>query len=172
MDTVALPLLGSHSSVASAIAQLGRQGRSGLIVEQGDNYRVLHAGDLLRARRDGIEKLSEVGEGEPVMLLAPSHIASFGLDPIRPLRSQAQYQEFLTQSKRNYGLVGATRDVAMIVTVSELYAQTLTLTGGFQCDGSPTHYFPLPNVVLGQYCPKYPECSCPSGRRPTIEAAP
>lgn len=106
------------------------------------------------------------------MLLAPEHIASFKLDLVRPLRSQAQFQKFLAQSKHNYGLVGATRDVAMIVTASELYARGLTLTGGFQCNGNPTHYFPLPYVVLGQNCPKYPECSRPSGAIPTIEAAP
>jgi hypothetical protein len=175
METIAVPLIqaATRASVESAIAELKRRQRVGLIVEKTDDYQLLYIRHLLEAKRDQITLVSEITGGYSVHLLTPGDMQSFGLDLVRPMQTQLQYENFFASPialKKDYALVGATPDTAIIVTRHETLKYMLAATtGGFQCNGTPkNHFFPDPDVVDGQDCPKYPECTLPGGGTPVI----
>src|SRR5712691_10024298 len=95
MDTLSLPLIHAGVSLTEALNHLKTERRSGLVVEDGDTYRLLHAGDLLRARAAGARTLDQVQEGEPAILLQDIHVQEFGIDLVRPLRTRSQFKQLL-----------------------------------------------------------------------------
>lgn len=172
MDSVELPLFLPDESISNALSELRAKNRSGLVVGEGNGYLLLYAGDLLRARASGATTLRDVANGEPVVILENHHIQQFQLDLTTPKNTWKEYEKFLQSVGSRYTLTGTTRDTAMVVTASETDVMALTLTGGYQCDGTPTHSFPRPRVGDGQDCPMWPECSRSDGQRPKVHPAP
>lgn len=172
MDVVVLPLVWSHTTVSEALDLLQQHKRSGVVCHgTDDRYQLIYAGDLLRARARAASTIALVGERHPVLLVDEQRARPFGVDAIRPRRTPLQYEHLFDASKVQYGLVGEAADVVLIVTRHEGQTQTLTSTGGYECNGSPTHYFPEPRVTVGQVCPQYPLCSTVDGSKPTIRPA-
>jgi hypothetical protein len=154
MDAISLPLVHNSDTVHLALARMKAYARGGVVVEDGDFYRLVHAGELLAARAACVEILASVKEGEPVRLVSSLDAQVHGMDLVRPLRTQPQYQSMFGSIPDQYALVAADRDVAMIVTSSEKKTYELESPGGYECGGTPRHYFPRPRVQVGQSCPK------------------
>lgn len=171
MDVVMLPLVSPQTPVPSALDLLRRRERSGLVVESDNEYTLLYAGDLLRARARQIATVGEVPKARPVPLLDADQARKFDLDLVRPRRTWQSYERVLDSLGALYGLVGDSQDMAMIVTRHEGLTYMLKTTGGYECSGKPTHYFPEPRVSNGDDCPLYPECSAPGGGVPKIRPA-
>ena len=171
MDVVMLPLVWPHSDITWALQQMRKHERGGVVMnDASDNYTLFYAGNLLRARAKHAVKMQQVEGGHPVVLPSDDHVQTFKLDLIRPNRTWQAYEQMLVNVKSSYALTGQSADAVMIVTQHE--GQTATLmTGGYECNGTPTHYFPEPRVWLGEDCPQFPECVGPGGTTPTIRAA-
>lgn len=172
MDSVKLPSFSSTARVDDALDQLRVKKRSGLVIKGIRKQRLLHTGDLLYAQAEGILTLGDVERGQPVLLLQDKDIAKFKLDSAKPERTGKQYERYLHSIKHRYTLIDTTGDSVMVVTASELDALALTDTGGYECDGNPTHYFPLPRVIPGQTCPLWPACGRPGGGKTKIRPVP
>jgi hypothetical protein len=172
MDVVIIPLLRPQAEVASALELLRRWERAGVVVnpDWASSYRLLHAGDMLRARDAGIPVLAEVPGGYSVLTVDQPMADAFHLDLVRPALTWQQYETMLDEQGAQFALVGEAYDAAMVVTRHEEQQMTLSGTGGFQCSGSPRHYFPEPRVALGDPCPEIPLCTSPAGE-PVIEPA-
>src|SRR6266511_1182960 len=153
MDAISLPLLSNQDTVHLALACLKSRERAGVVVDDGSQFHLLHAGDLLAAREACKKFLSEVGGSELVYVVGPADATAHGLDLVRPLLTQAEYQNMFTRIACQLALVGADHDTAMIVTRSEDYERTLRGTGGYECNGMPKHFFPRPRVKAGDRCP-------------------
>jgi hypothetical protein len=172
MDVVMIPLVWPGEGVESALDVLRRRERAGLVVNNDPvhGYRLLHAGDMLRARQAGVPVVGEVTGGYPVLVVEPTLAESFHLDLVRPTLTWSQYEEVLDKHGTQFALVGESDDTAMVVTRHEEQTETLRGTGGYQCNGVSPHYFPEPRVSLGDRCPEYPLCSSPDGE-PVIRQA-
>jgi len=172
MDSLDVPLCSSHESIVNALEDLRARNRSGIVVQGKAGYSLLHAGDLLYARDKGLTTLADISGGEPVIGLQKHHAKEFSLSVEFPASTSTEYETFLRSINHRYTLLSATGQSATIVTASESDAGALRLTGGYQCDGTPTHYFPRPRVSDGEVCPKWPECSRPDAKKPTVHPAP
>ncbi|MEO8076574.1 MAG: hypothetical protein ABI818_09620 [Acidobacteriota bacterium] len=172
MDVVTLPLVYSQAPVAQALELLRQYQRAGVVrYADNDTYELLFAGNLLRARAAGKTTVGEV-EGGRRILIADAPIArEFHIDAVRPHRTYQQVEQMLDARGAQYALIAAANAEVMIITRHEGLKEMLSATGGFECDGTPTHYFPEPDVALGQKCPLIPECSRPDGNPPTIQVA-
>ncbi len=170
METIDLPLVhGLGTTPDAALDLLYKKSRSGLVVEHDGEYTLLYFRHLLEAQRNNIDDVTEIA-GYDVELLTPSHTTKFNLDLIRPMATQDKYNDFFAAPEAHeadYALFGATSEVAVIVTKHETLKHALS-TGGFKCNGVPVHFFPDPEVVDGQNCPKYPECTGSGGAIPTV----
>lgn len=172
MDVVTLPLVTRDTEVDAALAKAKESRRSGVVVAWNpDEYRLFHAGDLLRARADAVGLIGNLQGGHAVVLVRPTDVVTHGVDVIHPQRTWNAYERMLDQTPASYALVGASSHDVMIVTRHEGQTAELSLTGGFECDGSPTHYFPAPSVSTGDDCPRYPHCQGPDGRPSRIRPA-
>lgn len=172
MDSVEIPLCSAGETIDGALGELRAKNRSGVVVQSAGGYRLLHAGDLLYARDKGLATLGDVDDGQPVILLQEEHVKEFRLNTTNPKSTWHEYEAFLRDVAHRYTLLSTTGNTAMIVTASELDTLALTLTGGYQCDGTPTHYFPQPRVSDGEDCPKWPECTGPGGGKSKVHPAP
>jgi hypothetical protein len=167
MDSVMIPLVWPTSEVEWALEQLRKRQRAGLVRHNTDDtYTLFFLSDLAHARADGQRRMEQVRGGHPVLLLDASNSAT--LDLVRPSRTRLQWEQILANSGLRYALAGESPDMVMIVTGHETDSKDLS-TGGYQCTGTPTHYFPEPRVSDGDLCPMIPECSGPGGTRPTIK---
>jgi|SRR5579862_6171130 len=157
MDAVNVPLYraAESNSIADVLTALRSQGRGGIVIENGNDYRVFYAGDLLRALNAGQANVQQVGGGESVELLDNSHVIAYGLDLVRPMQAQTQYQNMFASIANQFALFGATDQDAMVVTQSESLTQALLVPGAYQCDGTPTHTYPYPSVSKGEECTQY-----------------
>jgi hypothetical protein len=172
MDVVILPLISPDTSVMTALGLLRDRQRSGLVVEQlSEEYTLLYSGDMLRARAAKISWIGQVPGGRPMLRLRIEHARKYELDLVRPLKTWQSYERMLASNGVNYALSGSSRDTAVVVTLHEGLAEMLMMTGGYECSGTPTHYFPEPRVRVGERCPLYPECSAPGGGVPKIRPA-
>lgn len=173
VDVVTLPLVPPETQIGAALRILREQRRSGLVTRDrdGSNYRLLYAGDLLRARAAHTPTVGDVPDARPVLVLNARLAQSFALDLVRPMATGLSYERMLGERGFTYALAGESDDAVMIVTLREDLAYALRGTGGYECDGQPTHYFPQPRVNLRDPCPRYPECSRPDGAMPTIRLA-
>jgi hypothetical protein len=171
MDSVELPFLNRETTVEEALERLKAKQRSGVVIEVPHTPVLIHTGDLLYARENHVKTLGNIGVGERIIVLRDPQITHFKLDSAHPERTGRRFEAFLKNVGHRYALVGNFGDSVKIVTMSELDALTLMDTGGYQCDGSPTHYFPLPRVVAGQDCPMWPACYRPD-RKPKIQPVP
>lgn len=178
MDIVNLPLIESNTDVSSAINRLRVEARSGLVVhEADDSHHLLYAGDLLRARVKGIHAVGQIVGTRPVVLIdrnwANKHDLDLDLDVDRfDLAQFSMFQSLHGMAKVNYALAARSREDLTIVTMGEWQLPMLTMTGGYRCNGTPTHYFPEPRVVIGAPCPLYPGCQIPgTNQRPVIQQA-
>ncbi len=172
MDSVKLPFLTRETSVDEALMRLRERQRSGVVIEVPHTHVLLHTGDLLYGRAKRVKTLGDIGVGERVILLRDKQFTQFNLDPVHPERTGRQFEVFLNNVGHRYALIGTHGDTVTIVTASELDTMALTQTGGYQCDGNPTHYFPLPRVVSGQVCPMWPACSKIDNSKPKIYPVP
>jgi hypothetical protein len=172
MDIVNLPLLSLTTTIPEALNVLKLSQRSGLVVRDAQAVRLLHTGDLLYARAAGTHTLGDIHDLRIAIQPTSQHIERFKLDLGKPTNTGSQYEAFLSANHYRYAFLDSDQGHARIVTLSELDALGLTLTGGYQCDGSPTHYFPLPRVIVGQDCPLWPRCSRMDGSRPQVEPVP
>jgi hypothetical protein len=155
------------ATIEDVLKDLKSQGRSGVVIENGDDYRLIYLGDLLQAKTAGVTHLQQIATGEKVLLLNNLDALNFSVDLIRPHKTIDQYTALFEAYKMNLALVGATPKTAMVVTSSEHSAEALMQTGGFACDGDVRHYFPAPNVLPNQDCPR-PECKRADGRQPKV----
>lgn len=163
MDVVMLPLVDHAESVATAIEQMEKHRRAGVIVRRrNDTHSLVYAGDLFRARDADVSSLGKVPKAQKVLVLDTTRAKRFKLDIVRPLLSPAGYEKMFRQEGVDYSMVGASLDTAMIVTVSEEMTSML-MAGRFRCTGTPRHYFPWPAVAPGDDCPDYPDCSVAKG---------
>lgn len=158
MDSVEIPFLLPNTRIDSALSELRARKRAGLVMKGKSKSRVLYAGDLLYGRKSGVVTLGDVETGSAIVTLQDKDITKFKLDLDEPTRTWKQYESFLRSVDCGYTLLGTSGSSARIVTVSEEYGTALRLTGGYECDGEPTHYFPLPRVVIGENCPLWPAC--------------
>jgi hypothetical protein len=164
MDVVMVPLVWPGTPVGEALELLKRRERSGLVVQNPDeSYHLLYAGDLLRARAAGVSTVGEVERRHRVLTLNAEWASTYALDLVTPRRTGQNYERFLATEGAEYALAGDSYDTVMIVTHHEGQTEALTMTGGYRCTGTPTHYFPEPRVSSGEQCPLYPECSQKSG---------
>jgi hypothetical protein len=163
MDTIDLPLYRSdfNKSLAEVLSHLKERQRGGLVLKTEDQYQLFYLGDLLECQATGATQLSAVQGGKPIQLLHNNDALTYQVDLIRPQQSAVGYTQLLKAYGRDYALAGETDDVALLITRSEQFGYALRVTGGYQCNGTPTHFFPYPRVVAGQTCPKYPECQLP-----------
>jgi CBS domain-containing protein len=169
MDVVTVPLVSPASTVEQALAAMNGARRAGVVVEEApDRYRLLFAGDLLRARASNVPVVGAIGGGEAVVLVDPLLAQSFQIDLVRPSRSPLAYEQMLDARGSSFGLVGEGPADVMLVTRHEGLGEMLTLTGGYECTGSPRHYFPQPYVTAGQQCPLYPACAVDGAPPSTI----
>lgn len=172
MDVVFLPLVWPATSVKDALDLLREYKRAGLVCQmQNDLYQLMYAGDLLRARAHAATTIADVHQRRPVLLVDEVRARPFGVDIVRPRRTSLQFEKLFDFSNVQYGLVGEASDMCLIVTRHEGQTEALRLTGGYECNGTPTHYFPEPRVTVGQVCPEFPLCSRPDGSTPTIRPA-
>lgn len=171
MDAIIVPLVTQQAEVEPSMQLLQRRERSGLVVhhdlESPDRYRLLYAGDLMTARRDGVPTVGQVPGGHPVQVVDAVLAGSFGLDLVRPHRTWQQYELMLARHGVDYALVGEVGDAAMVVTMHEGQTQTLSTSAFYRCDGPNWHGFPEPRVSIGDPCPRRPECGRPDS---TIQA--
>jgi hypothetical protein len=172
MDIVSLPLLSLKTTIPEALDAVKRSQRSGLVVRDAQAVRLLHTGDLLYARAAGTKTLGDIHDLRIAIQATPLHVERFKLDLDEPTNTRPEFEAFLSTNHYRYAFLDSNQGHARIVTLSELDALALTLTGGYQCDGSPTHYFPLPRVIVGQDCPLWPRCSRTDGSRPKVEPVP
>jgi hypothetical protein len=155
MEAVSLPLVLKTETVHQALARLKSTERSGVVVDDGkDIFRLLYAGDLLVAREACTKFLSDVPAGEQIHLVSQADVKAHNLDLVRPLSSESQYNQLFANLAENFALIGADHDTAMLVTRHEIERETLVMTGGYQCNGTPIHYFPRPSVKVGEPCPR------------------
>lgn len=178
MDVVSIPsyLQSGSTSVAEALADLRERERGGLVIQDGDACRLLFAGDVLRARAAGVTIVQEVQGGRPVVVLDETHESTRGLDLQSPFNTGAQYQDFLSAGHHDYAVAAPSIRVmppgtATVVTRSELFGLSLRMSGGYECNGKPQHFFPEPRVSPGEPCPFYPECERADGTVPTVSPA-
>jgi hypothetical protein len=172
VDSVDVPLCSAGDAIDGALAVLRAKNRSGVVVQSASGYRLLHVGDILYARDRGLATLGDVDGGQPVIQLEAQHVKEFRLNTTSPKSTWQEYETFLRGVAHRYTLLSTTGSTAMLVTASELDTLALTLTGGYQCDGTPTHYFPQPRVSNGEDCPKWPECTGPGGRKSKVHPVP
>jgi hypothetical protein len=172
MDVVVLPLVNYSETVATALKQMRKAERSGIVRQnENDTQTLFYAGDLLRASAKKIAKLVDVPDGERVVMLDVGRARKFHLDIVRPHRTWKAYETWLAKEQAHYALLAGTSNTAMIVTSSENETEDLSMSGGYKCTGTPRHYFPRPRVRVGQPCPKRPECKVPGGGVSTIQPA-
>ena len=153
MDSVALPMYpaAGATTIDKAVEDLDRQHRSGVVVENGDDYRLIYISDLLQAKAAGMIHVQQISAGDKVLLLTNVDAQNFGVDLVRPSKTIDQYMALFTAYKLEFALAGATPQTAMVVTSSELSVQDLT--GGYVCDGVARHRFPKPRVSPNDPCP-------------------
>ncbi len=168
MEPIKLPFFSSITRIDDALDQMRAKRRSGLVVEGLSAPKLLYAGDLLYARKEGAVTLGDIQRGEPLILLLNKRIVEFPVGSVEPKGKKKQYERHLKSPEQRYALVGTSGESAMVVAASESYALAVTLTGGYECDGNPTHYFPLPRVIAGQTCPLWPACSRPDGTKSKV----
>ena len=171
MDVITIPFVPMSISVSKALEVLKQHGRSGLVAESPDSgFRVLYTGDLLQARASRITRLAgiDLPDTRRCELLDMPRARRYGVDVIRPTATIDEFSKLFTVLDAEFALTGVTRDTVMIVTLRESQVEAMRMTGGYECTGTPTHYFPEPRVRPNQKCPKYPLCSESGGGVPTI----
>jgi hypothetical protein len=173
MEVVTLPLVMPDFSVHAALRLMTSAARAGVVVAGSqDRYRLLFAGDLLRAREAGVAHVGGITQFEPVQIVNGALASRFDVDLVRPSASAQAYEKLLDDRQAKFALIGeGPRDV-MLVTRFEELERMLTLTGGYECTGNnPRHYFPAPYVTVGQDCPLFPACAVPGAPRSTVRPA-
>ena len=172
MDVVTLPLVYSQAPVSHALELLQQHRRAGVVrYTENDIYDLLFAGNLLRARAAKKKTVGDVEGGRRILIADAAIAMEFNVDAVRPHRTYQQVEEMLDVHGAQYALIGAASTEVMLITRHEGLKEMLSMTGGFECDGTPTHYFPEPDVALGQKCPRIPECSRADGKPPKIQVA-
>jgi hypothetical protein len=168
MDIVMLPRVLPTDEVGWAIRQLRERKRAGVVRHNTDDtYTLFYLSDLGRARTQKLSTMEQVPNGSPVVLLNSPYAAKYALDLVRPTRTAQAYEGMLADLGLSYAVAGETADTVMVVTEHESQTAALS-TGGYECTGTPTHYFPQPMVSVGDACPLSPECDGPDGAQPTI----
>jgi hypothetical protein len=166
-----IPFLSESLTVSKALDALKQRGRSGMVVESpAHGYRVLFTGDLLQARASRISRVAaiELPADRTCVLLDMPQARRYGVDLVRPWKTSGKFSKLLTQLNTEFALAGVTSDTVMIVSARETWVEAMNMTSGYECTGTPTHYFPEPRVRPNQRCPRYPLCSLPGGGVPTI----
>jgi hypothetical protein len=155
MDVVSLPLVFNSDTVHHALDRLKEMQRSGVVVDRtGNNFWLYFTGDLLDARAKCIKVMSEVAGGEPIHRASRDDAGKYTLDFVQPFESESGYNAMFAGVPENYALVAAGDETAILVTRHETVKDELVVTGGYECTGPTTHYFPRPSVSVGMKCPK------------------
>ena len=171
MGIVILPRVSPETTVKHALTLLRTHKRGGVIVVKSDEeYRLLYASDLFRAKEQGIETVGRIRRNRPVLIVDNRQALNRKLDLVRPWKTEKSFDKFFINNKANFALAleFGGDDLVAVVTRHETQEAVLSTTGGYRCSGTPTHRFPDPLVDLREECPRFPECSLPSGRVPTI----
>ena len=183
MDSIDVPIYqqSDRTSIDHALKELRRMKRGGLLIRNRDEYRLLFAGDLLRARRDGMVTVQDIPAGYPVMVATDEHVHIHGLNLLEPQRTGQGYEAMLDQHKVRFGVLmrdaplglssGGVTATRRVVTRFETLVATLSMTGGYECDGVPKHYFPEPYASAGEECPLRGECRRNDGSTPRVRVS-
>jgi hypothetical protein len=172
MDVVILPLVWHTTPVAEALEMLKDNKRAGVVRENPDGtYRLLFAGDLLRARATAKTLVEQVQGGRDILLMDAPMATSANVDLVRPHRTWQPWEHLLDARAVEYALIGANSEHVMLVTRHESLKDMLSTTGGFECTGTPTHFFPEPEVGVNMDCPLFPACQRTDGTTPKIQPA-
>src|SRR5262245_60333731 len=98
MDVVVLPLVNYSEAVATALKQMRKAERSGIVRQnENDTQTLFYAGDLLRAYANKITKLVDVPDGERIVMLDIGRARKFRLDIVRPHRTWEAYETWLAK---------------------------------------------------------------------------
>lgn len=156
MDAVWLPVLWQGETPADAITAMEKAGCSGFLVENDeDRYDIVSLEDLQRALGQNPRTLEQVQQRAPIYLVRIDDATSHGVDLIRPLRTFRQYEALLDHVGHHYALVAHAYEMALVVTGRERYRKHFSQSNTYYCaGGSTTHYFPRPDVHVGDDCPK------------------
>ena len=170
MDLVTVPLLSPNDEISSALDLLKRVRRSGLVRQDAtDVYTLLYIGRLRRAQAKGLARLEDCEGGHRIVVLDLPLAGTFGLDLVRPLRTAVEYEQMLDARAAEYALVAENVRDVMLVTRYERLTVMLSATGGYECTGNPTHFYPDPDVQLGDKCPERAECWVDGAPEPIIQ---
>lgn len=166
-DVVNLPLVEHTATVAAALKRMGRA-RAGIVVKWPDDaHSLVLAGALLRARDAGVELVS----GVPGVHLVTPHRSNtrarqiadqIGLmevfDKTKDQIARSVYTQLFRKIGYDYAIAGSSNRMARVITGSPRVAAMLNMSGGYQCTGTPRHYFPDPFVEVDDPCPEVPLC--------------
>jgi hypothetical protein len=132
--------------------------RSGVLAQAGSQFRLLHFDTIQRALDMHKQSLA-LEECESVQRVSPSEAAARGLNLTDPRASEPQFDTFLDEVQRGFGVIGEALGLATLVSRHETLAQRYRLAPRIvQCKNPNTpHYYPPNERSQGQK-----ECSlCP-----------
>jgi hypothetical protein len=140
----------------------------------GSDSRLIFIGRLFEARDRGVDMLAQV-QGQPIHIHDRVETGDMVLDQVRqslfntPDQFENLFKGFLPPDTR-FILAGQAGARAVLVSGHETWAAMVGNTQVYECNGSPKHYFPDPQVSEGETCPKWPECTAPGGGKTVVTA--
>lgn len=107
MDSVEVPVYkqSDRTTINDALSELRRWERGAIVIHDQTGYRLLFAGELLRARRDGVEIVQDIAGGEPMLAATEKEARSHDLNLHWPEDSQHQFEAILDEYNYHYVLV-------------------------------------------------------------------
>ena len=154
MDAVWLPALTSVHSLKDAVAVMHDSKRSGVLVESAGSCKLVYIGSVLEAIDRGATMMAELREGDAVHTARADDATRYGVDLIHPLHTRFEYEMLLDTERAPYSVVAQAYNHALIVTRHERFERMLNAGSTYYCDGPQRHYFPSPDVQVGEDCPK------------------
>ena len=141
---VNVPFFAVAARLDEALAALRARHRSAVVADDGTRRWLIYAGDLAAAHARGKVRIADLPATAMLPIAEP-----FG-DPAR----------------QKLSLLDTAGNTAAVLSYRPHVNQSLTKTGAYRCNGPNTHFFPLPEVDLGQNCPY---CTTSNPTVPTIE---
>lgn len=144
MDIFEMPIINLHAPLEAAFLAMKEADRSGVLAQAGPQFRLLHFDTIQRALDIHKQSLAEVEECESVQRVSPSEAAARGLNLTDPRASEPQFNTFLDEVQRGFGVIGEALGLATLVSRHEGLAQRYRLAPRIaQCKNPNTpHYYP------------------------------
>lgn len=147
MDILSLPLYSSLDRIQTAISGMKGAGRAGIVIQDGDQFRLATAGMILAAgpgRGEAATLASLILPSMPgVCYLTSLEMARLGLDSDRPLLvSAGGFFDLFQRIDEDFVIVNASANIATIVARSGSHARELSVAADFYCTGPRQHGYP------------------------------